>query len=329
MIKFLQKYLNTAKHHPRRGGLEILKYIGPGLLVTVGFIDPGNWASNLAAGSEFVEPLRFPQKTVTIQNPLPGHFAAGENGSRGIGVQSDDISPLCDPGLSRLLQPAHLAVGVGKRMNPDRRVDRLECLVRTAHEFRIIFPREFGVVIGHQVGFVVDLVLPDAPPVAGCEHLQPRFVLPESLLVKFIFSLSCSYLFSFSDGREGTIKVNRKSATTLILIGQFRISSRNPGFFRTPQLKVLFKTKFILGQNKEDKSGVGELPPGNDRLTVCSLTQLLPKRNKPDEVYFASVSRRTNDEVGSYLMVMTDRGCEVQRRKRPKETSIRSHSSVG
>ncbi len=40
--------------HPRRfGGLEILKYIGPGMLVTVGFIDPGNWASNVAAGSQF------------------------------------------------------------------------------------------------------------------------------------------------------------------------------------------------------------------------------------------------------------------------------------
>lgn len=31
----------------------ILQYLGPGLLVTVGFIDPGNWASNLAAGSFF------------------------------------------------------------------------------------------------------------------------------------------------------------------------------------------------------------------------------------------------------------------------------------
>ena len=35
------------------GGLDILKYIGPGLLVTVGFIDPGNWASNLAAGADY------------------------------------------------------------------------------------------------------------------------------------------------------------------------------------------------------------------------------------------------------------------------------------
>ena len=41
------------KHKPGFGALDILKYIGPGLLVTVGFIDPGNWASNLAAGSYF------------------------------------------------------------------------------------------------------------------------------------------------------------------------------------------------------------------------------------------------------------------------------------
>lgn len=42
------------KNHPRYlGGLDFFKYIGPGMLVTVGFIDPGNWASNFAAGSEF------------------------------------------------------------------------------------------------------------------------------------------------------------------------------------------------------------------------------------------------------------------------------------
>ena len=41
------------KHTGHRGGLDMLKWIGPGLLVTVGFIDPGNWASNMAAGSTF------------------------------------------------------------------------------------------------------------------------------------------------------------------------------------------------------------------------------------------------------------------------------------
>ncbi len=40
--------------HPHvLGALDIFRYIGPGLLVTVGFIDPGNWASNFAAGSEY------------------------------------------------------------------------------------------------------------------------------------------------------------------------------------------------------------------------------------------------------------------------------------
>jgi len=42
-----------SNHKPTFGVLKVLKYIGPGLLVTVGFIDPGNWASNIAAGSDF------------------------------------------------------------------------------------------------------------------------------------------------------------------------------------------------------------------------------------------------------------------------------------
>jgi manganese transport protein len=52
MFKFLQN-IDKRGRKPVFGGLEILKYIGPGMLVTVGFIDPGNWASNLAAGSDF------------------------------------------------------------------------------------------------------------------------------------------------------------------------------------------------------------------------------------------------------------------------------------
>jgi len=52
MINFF-KDLKRKDHSRYLGGLDIFKYIGPGLLVTVGFIDPGNWASNFAAGSEF------------------------------------------------------------------------------------------------------------------------------------------------------------------------------------------------------------------------------------------------------------------------------------
>lgn len=35
------KYLKSVG----KNSLDFLKYVGPGLLVTVGFIDPGNWAS--------------------------------------------------------------------------------------------------------------------------------------------------------------------------------------------------------------------------------------------------------------------------------------------
>ncbi len=45
--------LKNKDHKRYLGGMDFFKYIGPGLLVTVGFIDPGNWASNFAAGSEY------------------------------------------------------------------------------------------------------------------------------------------------------------------------------------------------------------------------------------------------------------------------------------
>jgi len=47
------KDLRRRDHKPGYGALDILKYIGPGFLVTVGFIDPGNWAANIASGSGF------------------------------------------------------------------------------------------------------------------------------------------------------------------------------------------------------------------------------------------------------------------------------------
>ena len=45
--------LKRKDHKPAFGALDIFKYIGPGLLVTVGFTDPGNWAANIATGSEY------------------------------------------------------------------------------------------------------------------------------------------------------------------------------------------------------------------------------------------------------------------------------------
>jgi manganese transport protein len=31
----------------------MLRFAGPGLLISVGYMDPGNWATDIAAGSQF------------------------------------------------------------------------------------------------------------------------------------------------------------------------------------------------------------------------------------------------------------------------------------
>ncbi len=76
MFGFIRKSLKTTRHHPRLGGLEILKYIGPGLLVTVGFIDPGNWASNLAAGADYGYALLWMVSLSTVMLIILQHNVA-------------------------------------------------------------------------------------------------------------------------------------------------------------------------------------------------------------------------------------------------------------
>lgn len=66
-----------AKDHKKPDiSLSFFKYIGPGLLVTVGFIDPGNWASNFAAGSEFGYQLLWVVTLSTIMLILLQHNVA-------------------------------------------------------------------------------------------------------------------------------------------------------------------------------------------------------------------------------------------------------------
>jgi manganese transport protein len=73
-IKSLFK-LNSS-HKNKHGLSEILKYMGPGLLVTVGFIDPGNWASNIAAGSMFGYTLLWMVTLSTLMLILLQHNVA-------------------------------------------------------------------------------------------------------------------------------------------------------------------------------------------------------------------------------------------------------------
>ncbi len=60
----------------RKSARDFLRYIGPGILITVGFIDPGNWASNLAAGSEYGYDLLWMVTLSTIMLIILQHNAA-------------------------------------------------------------------------------------------------------------------------------------------------------------------------------------------------------------------------------------------------------------
>lgn len=55
---------------------NFLRFIGPGILVTVGFIDPGNWASNMAAGAEYGYQLLWMVTLSTIMLILLQHNVA-------------------------------------------------------------------------------------------------------------------------------------------------------------------------------------------------------------------------------------------------------------
>ena len=61
---------------PDSGAWNPLRYLGPGLLVTVGFIDPGNWASNVAAGASFGYQLLWIVTLSTLMLILLQHNAA-------------------------------------------------------------------------------------------------------------------------------------------------------------------------------------------------------------------------------------------------------------
>src|SRR5512139_295629 len=55
---------------------ELLRYLGPGFIVTIGFIDPGNWATNIAGGSRFGYQLLWVVSLSTLMLIFLQHMAA-------------------------------------------------------------------------------------------------------------------------------------------------------------------------------------------------------------------------------------------------------------
>lgn len=75
-LKKLKKDFTQINSKQKSSAFDLIKYIGPGLLVTVGFIDPGNWASNFAAGSQFGYALLWVVTLSTIMLIILQHNVA-------------------------------------------------------------------------------------------------------------------------------------------------------------------------------------------------------------------------------------------------------------
>jgi manganese transport protein len=75
MLKNIIESLSNADHR-RLPIAGFMRYLGPGLLVTVGFIDPGNWAANVAAGSTYGYALLWMVTLSTVMLILLQHNAA-------------------------------------------------------------------------------------------------------------------------------------------------------------------------------------------------------------------------------------------------------------
>ena len=53
-----------------------MRYLGPGFVITIGFIDPGNWATNIAGGSEFGYKLLWVISLSTLMLIFLQHLSA-------------------------------------------------------------------------------------------------------------------------------------------------------------------------------------------------------------------------------------------------------------
>ena len=67
---------HIGRQASRLSSLELFRYIGPGFFVTVGFIDPGNWVTNVAAGSQFGYKLLWVVTLSTVILIIVQHNAA-------------------------------------------------------------------------------------------------------------------------------------------------------------------------------------------------------------------------------------------------------------
>jgi manganese transport protein len=102
MLSPYEPVSHIGRQVSRFASLELFRYNGPGFFVTVGFIDPGNWVTNVAAGSQFGYKLLWVVTISTIILIVVQHNAAHLGIVTGLCL-SDAASKLFKPWLRILM----------------------------------------------------------------------------------------------------------------------------------------------------------------------------------------------------------------------------------
>ncbi|MGA2297141.1 MAG: Nramp family divalent metal transporter [FCB group bacterium] len=105
------KNLFREEQKPSLMALDFFKYIGPGLLVTVGFIDPGNWASNVAAGSYYGYHLLWMITLSTVMLIVLQHNAAHLGIATGLCL-SEAATKYIKPSISKPVLGSAVLAGI-------------------------------------------------------------------------------------------------------------------------------------------------------------------------------------------------------------------------
>lgn len=106
---------NFIRENNRFSGKEFLKFVGPGILVTVGFIDPGNWVSNISAGSEYGYKLLWIVTLSTIMLIILQHNAAHLGIVTGLCI-SEAISEYIKPAIGKIITSTAILAAIGTAM---------------------------------------------------------------------------------------------------------------------------------------------------------------------------------------------------------------------
>ncbi len=102
-------------HDINKKAREFLRYLGPGILVTVGFIDPGNWAANMAAGADYGYALLWMITLSTIMLIVLQHNVAHLGIATGLCL-SEAATVYLHPWISRMVLLSAVAAAVATGM---------------------------------------------------------------------------------------------------------------------------------------------------------------------------------------------------------------------